>query len=428
VTESRQAVRPRAARAVDVVIVGAGHSGLAMSRCLAERSIDHVIFERGEIANSWRHERWDSLRLLTPNWQTRLPGVAYSGSDPDGFMAMGDVVRFIEDYATQSSAPIETGTEVAAVRRAGEHYRVETTRGSFNARAVVAASGAFAKPVVPAVASGLPASIAQWTSQQYRNPAQLDDGGVLVVGASATGLQLAEEIHRSGRPVMLAVGEHIRMPRRYRGRDIEWWLSASGVLDQTYTEVEDINRARRVPSPQLIGSADNRTLDLNRLQDLGVRMAGRLVGVNGTQAQFSGSLANHCAMADLKLNRLLGTFDEWASESGLDSAVDAPTRPEPTRIDVKPPLMLDLEKEGFRTVLWATGLSPDYGWLELPVFDRRGRVQHDGGVVEPGVYVMGLPFLRRRKSSYMHGAEDDARDLSAHLASHLRARGQFRAA
>jgi putative flavoprotein involved in K+ transport len=220
--------------------------------------------------------------------------------------------------------------------------------------------------------------------------------------------------------VTLAVGEHIRMPRRYRGRDIQWWMNSAGVLDQPYNEVDDINRARRVPSPQLVGTPERRTLDLNALQQSGVSLVGRLVGADGHQAQFSGSLANHCAMADLKLTRLLGTFDDWASDAGLNTDLEAPSRPAPTRIDASPSLIIDFKKAGIETVVWATGLHPDHSWLDLPAFDRKGRICHDGGVVAPGVYVMGLPFMRRRKSSYMHGAEDDARELSAHLSSYLR--------
>jgi len=413
----------RAARAVDVVVVGAGHSGLAMSRCLAGHGIDHVVLERGEVANSWRHERWDSLRLLTPNWQTTLPGKTWSGEDPDGFMTAPEVVAFITDYARQCAAPVHSATNVTNVRRESDRYRVRTNRGDWSARAIVVANGAFDVPVVPPCGDSLPASIDSVTSKQYRRPEQLRDGGVLVVGASATGLQLAREIHLSGRPVTLAVGEHIRMPRRYRGRDVQWWMSATGVLDQMYTEVEDIARARRVPSPQLVGTPDGSTLDLNALQDSGVRLVGRLVGVRGNTAQFSGSLANHCAMADLKLKRLLGTFDEWARSNDAVAQAGEPERPPATRVDRNPASTLNLENERIATVLWATGLRPDHQWLELPVFDRRGRIQHDGGIVQaPGCYLMGLPFLRRRKSSYIHGAEDDATDLSRHLRAYLHSR------
>jgi len=418
-------LRNHAARAVDTVVVGAGHCGLAMSRCLSGHGIDHVVLERGEIANSWRSERWDSLRLLTPNWQTRLPGKRYAEDEPDSFMTMPEVVDFLDSYANAISAPIYTHTRVIRARRDSDRYRVETTRGCFSARAVVMANGAFDIPAIPPCGEHLPQRLECITSKQYRNPGQLPEGGVLVVGASATGLQLAAELQRSGRQVTLAVGEHIRMPRSYRGRDIQWWLSESGVLDQLYTEVEDIDRARRVPSPQLVGTPARDTLDLNALRAAGVRLVGRLVGICDGRAQFSGSLPNHCAMADLKLNRLLGVFDEWAAHNGIEHEVAEAEMPPPTLVDPRPPCLLNLEKEHIAAVLWATGLKPDYRWLEVPAFDARGRLRHDGGIVAaPGCYAMGLPFMRRRKSSYIHGAGDDARDLSRHLSDYLRGRAR----
>lgn len=410
----------RAARAVDTVVVGAGQSGLAMSRCLAAQSIDHVVLERGCVANAWRTERWDSLRLLTPSWQTRLPGLVYSGDEPDGFMSSAEVVDFIARYASVIAAPVRTGTTVLGVEPRGRGYRVVTDRGIWTCRSLVIASGAFNVPVVPALAGDLPAAIATLTAREYRNPDGLEPGGVLIVGASATGLQLAREIHRSGRPVTLAVGEHVRLPRSYRGRDVQWWMDATGVLDQRYTDVEDIDRARRVPSPQLAGTEDGTTLDLNALTALGVRTVGRLVAVRDGRALFSGSLANLCALADLKQNRLLAAFDDWARERGVDAELPRPTRPAPTRVAATPCLGIDLAGHGIRTVIWATGLKPDHSWLNVPAFDRKGRIRHDGGIVAaPGIYVMGLPFLRRRKSSYIHGAGDDARDLAAHLGAYL---------
>jgi len=415
----------RFGRAVDVVVIGAGHSGLAMSHELAARSIDHVVLERGEVANSWRHERWDSLRLLTPNWLTRLPGFAYEGNAPGAFMTMPEVIDFIKRYADFLSAPVRRNTNVTAVEPTDDGYCVQTDAGAWRCRAVVMASGAFNKPCVPATEAALPAGIAVDTTHTYRNPAELEDGGALVVGASATGLQLAAEIETSGRPVTLAVGEHVRMPRCYRGRDIQWWLDAAGLLDQNWLEVDDIERARRVPSPQLIGSTDSKTLDLNGIRNAGIRIAGRLVGVCDGKAQFSGSLHNHCSMADLKLGRLLNTFDEWAEASSIGATLSEPERPEPTVVDQSPPLTLDLERAGIRSVVWATGHRPDYSWMRAPVFDRKGRIRHEGGVVDaPGLYLMGLPFLRRRKSSFMHGAEDDARELCAHLHGHLRGTAQ----
>ena len=409
------------------VILGAGHAGLAMSRCLTERSIDHVVLERGEVANSWKTERWDSLRLLTPNWQSRLPGFGYQGNDPDGFRTMPETIAFLERYAEVISAPVQTRTTVTSVRRVDGGYRVATNRGTWRCRTLVIATGACNIPNVPGIAAELPGRIDTLTPKEYRNPDQLEEGGVLVVGAAATGIQIAEEIHCSGRPVTLAVGEHIRVPRVYRGRDIKWWMDVSGVLDESYDEVDNVVRVRNVPSLQLIGSDDRRNLDLNRLTDLGVTLVGRLAGVQNGKAQFSGSLPNQCAMSDLKMNRLLDRIDQWATENSLDGEIDAPHRFEPTRVEATPPLSLDLAN--IRTVLWATGYRPDYSWLDLDVLDRKGRIRHDGGVVEsPGAYVVGLPFLRRRKSTLIDGAGDDARYLSAHLATYLDGRGSRGAA
>ena len=409
-------------RRATTVIVGAGHAGLAMSRCLADRSIDHVVLERGEVANSWKTERWDSLRLLTPNWQSRLPGYGYEGDDADGFRDMAETIAFLERYAERIAAPVEARTTVTSVRAVDGGYEVRTDRGTWRARTVVVASGACNTPVVPALAELLPAGIHTLTPMEYRNPDQLPEGGVMVVGASATGTQIGEEIHRSGRPVTLSVGEHVRVPRTYRGRDIEWWMDRCGVLDERWDEVDNLDRARTVPSLQLAGSDDRRTVDLNALSRIGVRLVGRLAGIRHGKAQFAGSLPNMCALADLKMNRLLDRIDEWIAEADLEGDVPPRHRFEPTRVPQSPPLDLDLADGSIRTILWATGFRPDYSWLDVPVIDHKGRLRQEGGVVEaPGLYLMGIPFLRRRKSSLIDGAADDARDLSAHLASYLAA-------
>jgi putative flavoprotein involved in K+ transport len=391
-----------------------------MSRCLSERSIDHVVIERGEVANSWRTERWDSLRLLTPNWQSRLPGFGYDGDDPDGYRTMPETIGFIDRYARAISAPVETNTTVTSVRSADTGYLVETDRGGWLCPTVVLATGACNIARIPALSGAVPPGIAMLTPMSYRNPDQLDQGGVLVVGASATGTQLADEIHRSGRPVTLAVGEHVRAPRVYRGKDIEWWMDAAGVLDERYDEVDDIARARRVPSLQLAGSPARATLDLNALTGIGVAIVGRLAGINDGRAQFSGSLHNQCALADLKMNRLLDTIDKWATENGLDGEVEAPHRLAPTDVEASPPLGMDIASGAIRTIIWATGYRSDTSWLDVPVLDRKGQIRHDGGVVAaPGMYLMGMQFLRRRKSALIDGAGNDARDLSAHLAAYL---------
>jgi len=405
---------------VTTVVIGAGHTGLAVSRSLTERSIDHVVLERGEVANSWRRERWDSLRLLTPNWQSRLPGYRYEGADPDGYMTTAEVVAFISGFAAVAAAPVRTQTTVTSVTPVDEGYRVATDQGDFRCRCVVVASGACNLPSVPALDQGVPASVARVTPIDYRNPDQLPEGGVLVVGASATGVQLAHEIHRSGRPVTLSVGEHVRLPRVYRGRDVLWWMEASGVWDQRYDEVDDVVRARGLPSPQLVGTPERVTLDLNALSTAGVRLVGRLAAVRDGRALFSGGLRNQFALADLKMDRLLDTFDEWARAHSRLADADAPERFEPTRVPESSPLQLDLANGEIRAIVWATGYRPDYRWLDVPVLDRKGSLRHEGGVVDaPGLYAMGLPMLRRRKSTFIHGAEDDARDIVEHLAAYL---------
>jgi putative flavoprotein involved in K+ transport len=408
------------------VVIGAGHAGLAVSHLLTERSVDHVVLERGEVANTWRNERWDSLRLLTPNWQTRLPGFAYDGDDPDGFMTMPEVVDFIERYARHVEPPLETHTHVESLRAEDDRYHVVSNGRVWDAASVVIASGGFNQPKIPAVAVDLPGGIESVTAFEYKRPDQLRDGGVLVVGASATGIQIADELTRSGRPVTVAVGEHVRMPRTYRGRDIQWWLDRIGRLDERYDEVDDIVRARHVPSPQLVGTADRQTLDLNALTLRGVRLVGRITAINAGVAFFSGSLRNVCALADLKLIRLLDMIDEWWAEDGVDSEVGPTERFPETVVPDDPTLTIDLGDGSISTVLWATGYRPDYSWLDMPVLDRKGELRHDGGVVSdaPGLYRVGLNFLRRRKSSFIHGAEDDATFIADHLADYLGVRPQ----
>jgi putative flavoprotein involved in K+ transport len=378
------------------------------------------VLERGEVANSWRRERWDSLRLLTPNWQSRLPGLRYEGPDPDGYMTAGEVTEFIERFAKVSRAPVRTGVNVTSVRHTGDGYQVTTSRGEIHARTVVIASGACNQPAVPRFSDAVPASVEQLTPLRYRDPGQLPDGGVLVVGASATGVQLAAELRRSGRPVTLSVGEHVRLPRTYRGRDVLWWMDESGVWDQRYDEVEDLTRARRLPSPQLAGTAERTTLDLNALTSMGVELVGRWAAVRDGRALFSGGLRNMFSLADLKMERLLDTFDEWAKTDGYDAEAGPPERFAPTRVPESARLQLDLQSGEIRAIVWATGFRPDYGWLHVPVVDAKGQLDHEGGVAgSPGLYALGLPVLRRRRSTFICGIEDDAREVIERLARFL---------
>ena len=403
-------------RTTDVVVIGGGQAGLAMSQCLTSRSIDHVVLERGAAANSWRTERWDSLRLLTPNWMSRLPGWRYRGDDPDGYMTASEVAMYLEDYSRAIGAPIRRARVVRVSTIDGVH-RIDTTDGPWRARAVVMATGACSNPRVPAIAAELPAHLDHVTPIGYRNPAQLGTRGVLVVGASASGLQIADELSRSGRPVTLAVGDHVRLPRAYRGMDIHWWLEAIGQLGERYDEIDDLDRARRLPSLQLIGSPERRDLDLNSVAANGVQLAGRLVGRSGHRAQFSGSFANMCMSADLKQGRLLERLDEYATAHGLDGELGDRYRPRPTAATAG---RLDADLREFDTVVWATGFRPTYPWLDDRLLDDAGRLVHDGGVLPvPGLYVLGLPVMRHRNSSFLDGVGTDAIDIAEHVARHL---------
>ena len=400
------------------IIIGAGAAGLATSRNLADRGIDHVVLERGRIANSWKTERWDSLRLLTPNWMTRLPGFTYAGPDPDGFMTMPEVSRFFDAYARSFKAPVHEETTVLSAHQHEGGYTVATDQGTWRAPTLVVATGACSTPNIPAAAASVPGGIMQIAPTQYRNAESLPPGGVLVVGASASGLQLADEIRRAGRDVTLAVGTHTRLPRTYRGRDMQWWLDATGTLDARYDEVRDIARARREPSLQLVGTEDHRTLDLGVLAANGVRLAGRLTGIDCGKASFAGDLQDQVDTAEARMHRLLDKVDAWAF---MNQMVDIPPADRGSEIAVGAGLdSLDLRCENIGTVIWATGFKPHYPWLDLPVKDERGGLIHDGGVLPtPGGYVMGLPFMRRRKSTFIDGAGDDARDIVTHLAAHL---------
>lgn len=316
--------------------------------------------------------------------------------------------------------PIHTQVNVEQVSRTQNGYRIVTNEGEWQCRTLVIASGACNIPVIPKVAEALPRHIDSLNPYQYRNPAQLAPGGVLVVGASASGLQLASEIQASGRQVTVATGEMVRMPRRYRNRDIYWWMEKSGINSVRYDEVDDLNRVRHLPSSQLIGSSPPRDLDLNTLQDEGVEFVGRLMMAHNSKLLFSGSLVNVCKLADLKMRRLLKQIDNYAASCDFHQELPSPYVPEDTRVSASPRLELDLRRGEIDTVIWATGFRPDYSWLQVPVLDHKGMLRHDGGVVEsPGLYVLGLPFQRRRKSQFIDGVADDARDLTAHMQSYL---------
>lgn len=402
----------------ETLVIGGGQAGLAMSRCLTERGVDHVVLERGRLAERWRSERWDSLRLLTPSWQSRLPGWSYRGPDPDGFMTREEVIGYLEDYARSFAPPVETGVAVQSVERDGDRFRVATSGGTWSASNVVVATGNCDRPLVPRFAGRIPREIVQVVPSAYRNPSELPRrGGVLVVGASATGIQLAEEIHRSGRPVTLVVGRHTRLPRRYRGRDIQWWLEAAGVWSETIADVHNLAAARIEPSLQLVGSPEHRTIDLGTLQDQGVRLVGRALDVEDGRLALAGDLGESIAAADARLARLFSRIDGFIDRAGLAGEV-LPAAPIRAIVPRETPRSIDLRREGIATILWATGFRRSYPWLRVDVLDERGEIRHEGGVTpERGLYVLGLQFLRTRKSSFLDGVGADAEILAERIAA-----------
>ena len=404
--------------AVDTVVVGAGHAGLAVSRLLTAAGHDHVVLDRGRVGERWRTERWDSLHLLTPSWMSRLPGWWYGGPEPDGFMSAARFVHHLTRYAASFEAPVLPGTAVLDVSRSGDGYRVVTSRGTWHARHVVVATGPHGQPHVP---PGLgPAGDATVLhSSRYRNPTQLAPGGVLVVGASASGVQIADELARAGREVVLAVGSHSRMPRRYRGMDVFWWMESTGRLARTIDEMPDPDAARRETSLQLVGrnqpGEKGRDLDLAALQARGVRLVGRMTGVSDSTVQLGGDLAGTMAAADRKMHRFLDTVDDYAHRSGLADEVLPVVRPRPVAVPAVPS-RIDVRAEGIGTVLLATGFRPDHPWLRLPVLAPDGNIRQRQGVTPvPGLYVVGQRFQHRRDSGLIDGARHDARTVVQHL-------------
>jgi putative flavoprotein involved in K+ transport len=408
---------------IDTVIVGAGHAGLAVSRLLTDAGRDHVVLDRGGVAERWRTERWDSLHLLTPNWMSRLPGWCYSGPDPDGYSSAAELVRYLERYAASFRAPVISDTtvvEISETRGPGcVRFRVFTGSGTWHARHVVVATGPHGRPYLPSGLSDISSRVEVLTASSYRNPDTFPPGGVLVVGASASGVQIADELSRAGREVAIAVGRHTRMPRRYRGMDSFWWLEATGRLARTIDQMPDIAAARRENSLQLIGRAEvhlrGSDLDLQTLQDRGVRLLGRLEGVAGTEASFRDDLSERVAEADRRMHHVLDTVDDYIDKVGLNREVLPALRPR--SVDVPGPVRrLNLASENIRTMIVAAGYRPDHRWLRVPVLEPDGAIrQHRGVTPAPGLYVVGQYFQHRRDSGFIDGVRHDARYVVDHL-------------
>ncbi|MDX1390662.1 MAG: NAD(P)-binding domain-containing protein, partial [Acidobacteriota bacterium] len=333
---------------------------------------------------------------------------------------MPEVIDFLERNRRSFDAPVEEATTVLSVSRSGGGFRIDTDRGTWEAPTAVIATGQCDIPLIPDFGSRLSPDVTQIVPSKYRNPEELPEGGVLVVGAAASGIQLAEEIHLSGRPVTLAVGRHTRLPRLYRGKDILWWFDQMGIFDETLEKVHDAERSRSQPSLQLVGRPDKGSIDLITLQDVGVKLAGKVIGAEADKVFFADDLVAYTARADVKLARLLKRIDDYVVATGLTGDVGPPEPFIPFFWPAPGPESIDLRAEGIRTVLWATGFRRSYPWLKLPVVDGRGEIRHDGGVTpEAGLYVLGLQFLRRRNSNFIDGVGADAMSLAEHIADRL---------
>jgi putative flavoprotein involved in K+ transport len=399
----------------DTLIIGAGQAGLSLSQHLTRAGHEHALLERGQTGERWRSERWDSLTLLTPGWLSRLDG-SEPHPDPDAFLARTDFLAYLDRYARSFGAPIHEHVTVTSLTRPGRRFHLDTSTGPWRARNVVIATGDSAQPRIPAAAASAPPQLAQLHANGYRNPAALPDGGVLVVGAGPSGQQIAAELRRAGRAVVLAVGRHARVPRRYRDRDIWHWLDAIGDLERTIDEVPDPAASKRAPSLPLSGANGGEQLDLAVLHRLGVTVTGRLKTFHTGHALFADDLQPAIDDAERRLLRLLDRIDEHLDRSQGARRPPPPDRPPPVRLPTGP-ASVDLAADGITTVVWATGYRREYPWLHLPVLDADGEIVHRHGITpHPGLYVLGLKFQRRRASHFIGGVGADAAFLSRHIA------------
>jgi putative flavoprotein involved in K+ transport len=402
----------------ETVIVGGGQAGLAMSHHLGRLGRPHVILERGRVAERWRSQRWDSLMFQFPNWSLSLPGQEYQGRDPDGFASCAEVVAFIERYREAVQAPVRTGVEVVSLTASGDDALcLDTTRGPLEADNVVVATGPYQEPVVPPASQALPPGVTQVHSSRYRNPEQLPAGAVLVVGSGASGCQIVEDLRAAGRTVYLSVGRHRRFPRRYRGRDMFWWMERLGALDQT---LEERPEARERPNPLVTGVGGGHDVDLRRYREDGVVLLGRLRGIADTRLHLADDVETLLAAGDESVEAFTRSVDAYIARHGIEAPAAPPPAPSARPEPGAPIPSLDLAEAGITSVIWATGFRRDFGWIRLPVLDERGEPVHRRGVAGyPGVYFLGLPWLHTLRSSVLCGGGDDAAHLAEHIASRL---------
>lgn len=407
-----------------VIIIGGGQAGLSVSWYLCAEGVEHLVLERHRRFESWRNNRWDSFCLVTPNWQCRLPGWPYRGSDPDGFMLKDEIVDYVDGFADSFDPPLREGVEVTRVWQQGGTYHLTTSLGAFTADQVVVATGGYDSPIVPPYAAQIDPAITQMHSRDYRRPSQLPQGGTLIVGTGQSGVQLMEDLHRDGRDVHLAVGPAPRSPRKYRGRDATDWLHDAGHYQITIDQHPDPAKALSQTNHYMSGRDGGKEIDLRKFALEGVRLYGSMSGAEGTQAQFLPDLEKNLDDADRSYVGIRSQIDAWIAAQGIDAPEEPPFvkvwRPEREVTEV------DLAAEGITSILWAIGFRPDYGWLELDCFDDHGRPQYTRGVTQvPGAYFIGLGWLNTWGSGRFLGIDEDSRYLASHIVARDR---QLRAA
>lgn len=416
---------------IDTVVVGAGHAGLAASFCLKERGLDHIVYERGSIGETWRSQRWDSFMLNTPNTFSHLVGDEYAGNEPEGFYSTAQFLTVLERYRERFDLPVETEVNVDLVRPAGDCFEVGIRRSSgrterVEAASVIVASGMQNVPKIPAAAADLPPPITSMHAAEYRSADRLPGGGVLVVGSGQSGLQIAEDLLEAGRRVVFSSSKVGRVPRRYRGKDILDWMRATGMLEIRTSDLEDPSiRFETIPHVSGVGP-QGRTVSHQQLARDGARIVGRLTGFENGSFHFAGDAAENVRYADAKCAEVKRGIDNFliATGAALPPLEDDPRdEPDPDARCTSDVRYLDAAKSDIRTVIWCTGFRGSFDWIDAPIIGDRGLPIHDDGVARiPGLYFLGFPWLRRRKSGIINGLGDDARYVVSHLASSLKHR------
>ena len=404
----------------DVVVIGAGQAGLSASWQLTRRGIDHVVLERHRPAHAWRSERWDSFCLVTPNWQCTLPGHAYAGDDPHGFMLRDEIVRYVEDYAASFDAPVRSGVRVTSLRPAEGGYLISSDDDAYSAGQVVIATGGYHDPILPACAASVDPAIMQIQSSEYRNPQAMPEGAVLVVGTGQSGCQIAEDLHLAGRQVHLCVGEAPRVARRYRGRDVVEWLQLMGYYDIPVDEHPLREGVRDKTNHYVTGRDGGRDIDLRLRATQGMQLYGRLLDIQGGIARFMPDLAHNLDAADAVNESIKRSIDGWIGKQAVEAPTEAPYVP-PWRPAAERP-SLDCRRAGITSIVWCIGFRMNFDWVQAPVFDERGVPRHQRGITtQDGLYFLGLPWLHSWGSGRFSGIARDSAHVAEAIVRRLRA-------